>query len=51
MMLFFLPRGIERFLQFVRGECGTNTGACLVQLSDQRGTCLVEKSAKGGLCL
>ena len=37
--------------QFVRGECGTNTRAYLVQVSDGRGTCLVEKPAKGGLCL
>ena len=37
--------------QFVRGVCGTNTRAYLVQVSDQRGTCLGEKPAKGGLCL
>ena len=38
-------------IQFVRGVCGTNTSAYLVQVSDQRGTCLVEKPAKGDLCL
>ena len=38
-------------IQFVRGVCGTNTRAYLVQVSDQRRTCLVEKPAKDGLCL
>ena len=38
-------------IQFVRGVCGANTRAYLVQASDQRGTCLVETPAKCGLCL
>ena len=49
--MMLLPRGIERYIQFVRGVCGTKTRAYLVRVSDQRGTCLVEKPAKGGLCL
>ena len=50
MMLFCLAE-LNAIIQFVRGVRGTNTIACLVQVSDQRGTCLVEKPAKGGLCL
>ena len=48
--VMLLPRGMNA-IQFVRGVCGTNTRACLVQVSDQRGICLVEKPAKGGVCL
>ena len=46
----FASRNVNA-VQFVRGVCGTNTRAYLVQVSDQRGTCLVEIPAKGGLCL
>ena len=38
-------------IRLVRGVCGNNTRAHLVQVSDQRGTRLAERPAKGGLCL
>ena len=40
-------------VQLVRGVCGANTRAYLVQVGDRRGTCLlvVQIPAKGGLCL
>ena len=47
--MMLLPRAELHAVQFVRGVCGTNTRAYLVQVSGQRGNLPSRETCKGWL--